>query len=64
MKKFNTQSSEIQVQEFRGGSWDKKMSEALTFINTKLKNKGQLLDISLTMSNTDWKACIEIYYKK
>ena len=54
----------ILVKEFRKGSWDKKMAETLEFVNTKLENKGQLIDISLTMSNTDWMACIHIYYYK
>merc|ERR1712173_556274 len=43
---------------------DKKMAETLEFINGKLQNKGQLIDVSLTMSNTDWMACVHIYYYK
>lgn len=54
----------ILVQEFRGGSWDHNMAETLEFVNTKLECKGQLIDIALSMSNTDWKACIFIYYYK
>ena len=54
----------ILVKEFRKGSWDKRMEETLDFINSKLQNMGQLIDVSLTMSNTDWVACIHIYYYK
>eukprot|EP01084_Bolivina_argentea_P235230 395880_1 len=54
----------ILVQQYRKSSWDKNMAQTLEFINTKLENKGQLIDVSLTMSNTDWLACIHIYYYK
>ena len=52
----------ILVQEFRGSSWDHNMAQTLEFVNTKLECKGQLIDIAVTMSNTDWRACIHIYY--
>ena len=56
------EDKDILVKEFRKGSWDDKMAATLEFVNTKLKSKGQLLEIALTMSNTDWQACIHIYY--
>eukprot|EP00483_Globobulimina_turgida_P009146 UN09164 len=57
-------SETILIQEFRKSSWDTNMAQTLEFVNTKLENKGQLIDIALTMSNTDWLACIHIYYIK
>ena len=57
-------SGPILVQEYRKGSWDNTMAKTLEFVNTKLESKGQLIDVSLTMSNTDWCACIHIYYYK
>ena len=52
----------IKAVEFRKGSWDNKLKEAQTWINTNLKNMNQLVDIALTMSNTDKLACIHVYY--
>lgn len=56
------EDKDILVKEFRKGSWDDRMANTLEFVNTKLESKGQLVDIGVTMSNTDWQACIHIYY--
>eukprot|EP01083_Nonionella_stella_P129628 393325_1 len=60
----NTNGNAVMVAEFRKGSWDGKLKETLQFINTKIANKGQILDIAMTMSNTDWLACVHVYYIK